>query len=256
MRLASIHTYPIKGCHRDDQDQATVEPWGLAGDRRWLIVDHESSSLVTQPDTTRLTQIRPAVAPGGLVLRARGFPDLTVAEPVSGELNDIDVFAHRGVGRLAGAEADLWLSAALERKVRLVWCDESVPAAPDAQPVEAAGYPVLLANAASLDSLNDLMAESGSPEGPMPMTRFRPNLVIADAPAWIEDAWIGLRIRVGEVTFHVPKACDRCVVTTIDQDTGAKGLEPLRTLARHRNVAQKLLFAINLAPENVGTVAI
>jgi uncharacterized protein len=256
MRLVSVHTYPIKGCHRVDQDKAAVEPWGLAGDRRWVIIDQDSGRFVTQPDTTGLTRIRPALAPHGLVLRTDGFADLAVAEPRDGEPVDIPLWRERGVSRMAGPEADEWLSEALDRKVRLVWCDDTSRGEPPVATAENGPFPVLIANAASLASLNDLIIESASMEGPVPMTRFRPNLVMDEAPAWAEDAWIGGRVRIGEVTFSVPKACDRCVITTIDQETGEKGHEPLRTLGRHRNVAQKLLFATNLVPENVGTVAI
>src|SRR4029450_7098533 len=94
----------------------------------------------------------------------------------------------------------------------------------------ADGYPLLLANTASLDALNDRIAEGGSLEGPLPMTRFRPNVVIAGAAPWVEDAWTGGRIKIGEVTFRVPKRCDRCVVTTTDQETGERGREHIMTV--------------------------
>jgi uncharacterized protein YcbX len=120
----------------------------------------------------------------------------------------------------------------------------------------ADGYPLLLANVASLAMLNDWLAEAGSPEGPLPMTRFRPNLVIEGAAAWAEDAFVGGRLRIGSVEFRVPKPCDRCVVTTTDQETGVRGKEPLRTLGRYRNVDQLLMFAVNLIPDGTGTVAV
>jgi hypothetical protein len=262
-----MHIYPMKGCYRVDQEQARVEPWGLAGDRRWLIVDHESGVAVTQREVPALTQVRPApkAGGGGLVLRTRGQADLVVAEPREGEPTDVSVWRFNGSAAAAGQVADEWLSTALGRKVRLVWLDDPtrravdpVYARPDDRVSFADGYPLLLANAASLDALNDLIAESpwGAFETPLPMTRFRPNLVIEDAPAWVEDAWTGGRIRVGEVTFRVPKPCGRCVVTTTDQETGQRAREPLRTLGRHRNVDQGLLFATNLIPDNRGTVTV
>jgi MOSC domain-containing protein len=66
-------------------------------------------------------------------------------------------------------------------------------------------FPVSLANLASLAALNDLIAESGSAEGPLPITRFRPNIVLAGAEPWAEDAWTGGQLRIGEATFHVPE---------------------------------------------------
>jgi uncharacterized protein YcbX len=56
MRLSSIHTYPVKGCHRIDRESAVVQPWGLAGDRRWLIADDEGRTL-TQRDEPAVTRI-------------------------------------------------------------------------------------------------------------------------------------------------------------------------------------------------------
>jgi uncharacterized protein YcbX len=261
MRVVSLHIYPVKGCHRVDLDRSPVEPWGLAGDRRWLIVDADTGRAVTQRDTTRLTQLQPGLTSTGLRLEAPGRPALVVPSPVDGELTEVTVWSFTGAAALAGAAADDWLTAALERKVRLVWLDDPTrrgihPAWPDDRVSFADGYPLLLANTASLDALNDAIAEGGSLEGPLPMTRFRPNVVITGAPAWTEDAWTGGRIRIGAVTFRVPKPCDRCVVTTTDQETGERGREPLRTLGRIRNIDQDLLFATNLIPDGPGEIAV
>jgi uncharacterized protein YcbX len=84
------------------------------------------------------------------------------------------------------------------------------------------------------------------------MNRFRPNVVVAGAPAWAEDDWT--RIAIGEVTFRVAKTCGRCVVTTTDQDTAERGKEPLRTLGRHRRFGGELVFGQNLVPESTGTL--
>jgi len=263
VHVVSIHTYPIKGCHRVDHERAEVEPWGLAGDRRWLIVDAVTGRALTQRDEPSLTRFHPrASVDSGLIVRTPGMADLVVAQPSDRDLVEVTVWSFTGAATRAGAGADDWFSVMLDRKVRLVWLDDPTRRAVDpaySRPGDtvnfADGYPVLLASLTSLDALNDLIAEGGSGEGPLPVTRFRPNIVIAGAPAWAEDAWVGRRVRIGEVTFRVPKPCDRCVVTTTDQETGERGHEPLRTLARHRNVDQDLLFAINLIPDNRGIVA-
>ena len=264
MRVVSIHTYPIKSCYRVDHERVEVEPWGMAGDRRWCVVDPATGEAITQRDNRSLTQIRPQPLSGmGVVLRTAGQADLKVAEPVDGELVDVSVWSFTGRAVRAGAAADDWLSSALDQKVRLVWLAdptqravESPYAAPGDRVSFADGYPVLLGNLGSVASLNDLIAESGSLEGPLPMTRFRPNIVIDDAPAWAEDSWLGGRVRIGDVVFRVPKPCDRCVVTTTDQETGVRGHEPLRTLGRHRNINQKLLFATNLIPDGRGWISV
>ncbi|MFS8479962.1 MAG: MOSC domain-containing protein [Micromonosporaceae bacterium] len=262
MRIGALYTYPVKGCYRLEHDSVRVEPWGLAGDRRWLVVDPDGTA-VTQRDVAGLGQIRPTPTAGGLIVRAAGRPDLTVPEPRDGEPTEVTVWGDVVRAASAGAVADDWFSEALDRKVRLVWLDDPTRRAVDPRYGLATdrvsfadGYPLLLANAASLDALNDWLAEDGSPEWPLPMTRFRPNVVVTGAPAWAEDDWVGGRIRIGEVTFRVPKACGRCVVTTTDQETGERGREPLRTLARYRNVDQKLLFAVNLIPDAPGHIRV
>jgi uncharacterized protein YcbX len=86
------------------------------------------------------------------------------------------------------------------------------------------------------------------------MTRFRPNLVVDGARAWAEDDWLGGRLRVGPVVFRVVKPCARCVITTVDQETGEKGRQPLRVLGRHRRHGSGLLFATNLIPDTLGPI--
>jgi uncharacterized protein YcbX len=116
----------------------------------------------------------------------------------------------------------------------------------------ADGFPLLLATEESLAELNRLIRDGAdhSPEGALPITRFRPNVVVAGAPAWAEDRW--RRLRIGDAVFRVVKGCDRCVLTTVDPDTAERGKEPLRTLARHRRWAGKVWFGVNLIPDTPG----
>jgi uncharacterized protein YcbX len=261
--VASIHTYLVKGCRRLNHDRAQVEPWGLAGDRRWMVVDPEGHH-VTQREAARLALVHPVPRPdGGLLLRTAGMPDLDVPEPTDRQLVDVTVWRSTLAASLAGEAADAWLGEVLDRKVRLVWLDDPTRRVTDpeyGQPTDrvsfADGYPLLLTNAASLDALNGWLLEGGSPEGPLPMTRFRPNVVVSGADAWAEDGWLGRRVRIGGVVFRVVKPCGRCVVTTTDQETGERGHEPLRVLARHRNVDQQLIFGMNLIPDGVGSIAV
>jgi uncharacterized protein len=259
MRVASIHMYPVKGCHRVDCDTAMVEPWGLAGDRRWLPVD-EHGDVVSQREVPRLTQVRPSTVDGGVILSAPAMPDLKVPA-IAAELVKVNAWHDRVTASLAGAEADEWLSTVIGRPVRLVYLHDPTQRPVDpgyAEPTDrvsfADGYPLLLANAGSLEALNGWIAEAGNE--PVPMTRFRPNVVVCGAPAWAEDGWVGGRLRIGAVVFRAPKPSDRCVMTTNDQETGERGREPLRTLGRYRNVNQLLLFGLNLIPDGTGQISI
>ncbi|HTF07964.1 MAG TPA: MOSC N-terminal beta barrel domain-containing protein [Asanoa sp.] len=253
MRLGTIYTYPVKGCHRVTHDGARVEPWGLAGDRRWMIVDTDGVG-VTQRETAALVFLDAAVQPGALKLSAPGRREITIQEPPAYELG-VKIFKSRRAtvpARSAGAAADEWLSDFLERPVRLVFLhDPTAHTAGASSKVDkvsfADAYPLLLANAASLDALNDWLIESG--DEPVPITRFRPNVVVEGARPWAEDGWVGGRLRIGDAVFRAISLCDRCVVTTIDQETAEKGKQPLRALGQHRNIDQGLMFGLNLVPE-------
>jgi hypothetical protein len=155
----------------------------------------------------------------------------------------------------AGDEAAAWLSEVIGEPVRLVYLDDPTrrPANPaysrDTDRVSFAdGYPLLLTSEESLGALNDWIAEgTKAAEGPVPMRRFRPSVVVSGAPAWAEDGW--RRLRIGPVAFRAVKGCDRCVMTTVDPDTAAKGHEPLFALARHRRWDNKVWFGVNLIPD-------
>ncbi|MFI7541577.1 MOSC domain-containing protein [Actinoplanes sp. NPDC049599] len=248
MRISALHTYPVKGGHRLDHDAACVQPWGLAGDRRWMIVDPDGVGI-TQRQAPVLTALHAVPRPGGLLLN--GFD---VAEPADGPKETLRVFSSKPplTGRLATA-ATAFVSDFLGRPARLAWLADTTvrPIETHALPGDrvsfADGYPLLLVNAASHAAVNDWLLEAG--DEPVPLTRFRPNVVITGAAPWAEDGWLGGRLRLGEVTFRAAKACSRCVVTTIDQETGEAGRQPLRALGRHRRYADGLLFGINLIPD-------
>jgi uncharacterized protein YcbX len=114
----------------------------------------------------------------------------------------------------------------------------------------ADGYPLLLTTAGSLDALGEWLIEDGHP--PVPMNRFRPNVVIAGTAPWAEDGW--RRIQIGPVTFRVVKPCGRCQVTTIDQMSAQRGRQPLQVLGRRRRFGKQLVFGQNMIPDGPGTI--
>ncbi|WP_027342079.1 MOSC domain-containing protein [Hamadaea tsunoensis] len=255
MHVVSIYTYPVKGCHRMDRDTARVEPWGLDGDRRWLIVDEDGIGL-TQRRHSELVTMRATSRPGGLTLSAPGLPALDLTEPSHGQLLQVRVFRDRPLSRVraAGPEADAWLHRLLGRAARLVWLGDpaanhvpwQVPVGSGAEVSFADGTPLLLTNTASLDEFNRWLREADSAEGPLPMTQFRPNVVVDGAAPWAEAGWVGRHIRIGGSVFHGVGECGRCQVALIDQDTGRRGREPLRMLAAHRNIDRKLRFGLQM----------
>jgi uncharacterized protein YcbX len=175
-----------------------------------------------------------------------------------------DVFGAVVPASPAGPQADAWLSEVLGVEARLLWLDDPTrrpTVAEVSEPGDRVSFademPLLLANAASLTRLNDWIAEGAySGEGPLPMSRFRPNIVVEGARPFEEDEWVGRTIHLGRLKFRVPQACGRCVVTTTDQETGERGAEPLRTLGKFRNINQKLCFGVHLIPVTTGRVSV
>ena len=257
LTLTGINRYPIKSCRGHGLTHVVVEPWGLAGDRRWMLVDDEDR-VVTAREYPQLVLVTPEFDVDGLLVRAPGVDPLLVGTPDASVVTDVRVFSSELAAAPASEEAHAWFSKAVGKPVRLVYLTDPAQRRPNAAYSReqdrvsfADGYPMLLATEGSLAALNDLIAAGLRPEeGPVSMTRFRPNLVVAGAPAWDEDGWRVLRI--GAASFRVVKACDRCVFTTIDPETARKGKEPLATLVRHRRWDSKVWFAINLIPDSPG----
>ena len=256
VRLASIHIYPMKAARAVDLDESAVEPWGLAGDRRWLLVD-EDGRFVSQREEPSLARVVVTPLTGTISVSSAGFPAHQVAAPAaSAPMPKVTVWGSTVLAAAAGPDGDEWFSAYLGRPVRLVYLDD-----PTRRPVDpeygrdgdvvsfADGYPLLLTSTASLDELGRWLTEDGGQ--PVPMTRFRPNAVVAGAPPWAEDRW--RRIRMGAVEFRVVKPCGRCVVTTTDQITGEVGSQPLKMLGRRR-VGQQLVFGQNMIPDGPGVI--
>jgi uncharacterized protein YcbX len=261
--LHSIHFYPLKAVGGHAPREAVVEPWGLAGDRRWVLVD-SGGRIVTQRPHPRLALSAAELLPGGGIrMSAPGREPLTVAVPPSGKTVTVDIWKDLVEAEPADEAAHAWFSAYLDTDVRLVHLDDPATRRPIdpayREPGEtvsfADGFPLLLTTLSSLDALNSLIAQGDhSDEGPLPMNRFRPNVVVDGTAPWAEDDWS--RIAIGEVTFRVVKKCGRCVVTTTDQRSAERGKEPLRTLAKHRRFGDQLVFGQNLVPETTGTLRI
>ena len=114
----------------------------------------------------------------------------------------------------------------------------------------ADGFPLLLISEASLDDLNGRLAH------PVTMMHFRPNVVVSGCAAFDEDQW--REVQIGEATFRLVKRCSRCILTTIDPQTGekAKDGEPLRTLKTYRRDGTKVMFGQNLLVAEGGAVRV
>ncbi len=257
MHLAELRIFPVKALRGVGCAAARVEPWGLAGDRRWMVVDAVGRFL-TQREHPAMARIQARMSARGLDLQA-GERRVAVPFPDAGaERIGVTVWQDVVAARVASRQAHALLGEALGLPCRLVWLHDTQARATDGRYAPAGStvsfadaFPLLLASQASLADLNARLA------APIPMGRFRPNVVIEGAAAWEEDGW--QRIRIGEAAFAVVKACERCVITTIDPETGERPdrTEPLRTLARfRRDVRGGVMFGQNLVPETGGTIRV
>lgn len=252
--LSELHRYPVKSIAADSLQSAEVEPRGLHGDRRWMVVD-ASGKFLTGRELGALTQIHAQVDGDALTLSApqRGTERVVVQR--DGERQRVTVWKSTVDALPANPAADAWISACLGQPARLVFMDDNAhrPVNPErGQPGDevsfADGYPLLLISQAALDALNAKLP------APVPMQRFRPNLVVAGTAPHAEDGW--RRIRIGAVEFDVVKPCVRCVFTTVEPDSGRRdpGGEPLRTLVTYRRTPSGVTFGQNLIPRGTGTV--
>jgi len=251
--VTDLRVHPVKSLAALPVPQARVEPWGLAHDRRWMLVDARGE-MVSQRQDPRLGGFRAVPLeggrPGSLLVCAPDGQSLTV-QPPAGPARPVTMFGDPMRTVDAAAEASAWFSRLLDTDLRLVHLADAADR-PGGHPVSLAdGYPVNLAVTASLAALNELIAAE-HPDDPVrgaavPMTRFRPNLVVDGAEAWAETGW--RRIRIGGTEFTVAEQCGRCVMTTLDPETGERrGPEPLRSLGKHRKFGRTLGFAMQLLP--------
>jgi len=253
--LAALYRYPVKSLRGEAFDTLEVTPRGLALDRRWMVVDADGRFL-TQRQQPRMALIQARVgADGRLQLQAPGMRGIEVALTHARARMAVRVWDDRLLADPVDEAADRWLGEVLGLSCRLVYLPEDVrrPVDPDyAQPADqvgfADGFPFLLISQASLDDLNARL------ERPVSMLRFRPNLVVTGCEAFAEDGW--RRIRIGDLSFRVAKPCSRCVIPTIDIETGEKGREPLQTLQGYRRRGHRVYFGQNLIHDGPGTLRV
>ena len=255
MLLSEIWIYPVKSLGGIRLSTASVEERGLKYDRRWMIVD-EFGTFLTQRAFTNMAFLDVTLSDQGLKISHRYQANTSVIVPyvpVSAERLQVKVWDDIVEAVTVSNEADLWLSNQLDKKVRLVLMPESTERRADpryalkGESVSFAdGFPFLLISQASLDDLN------GKLSNPIEMRRFRPNFVVLGSEAFGEDTWQS--IEIGTLTFDLVKPCARCILTTINPETGEKSPEPLRTLATYRKVNNKILFGQNLVAATYGSV--
>ena len=262
MHLSEINIYPIKSCKGISLTEAKTERRGLQYDRRWMLVD-DSDWFVTQRRYPKLATIAVAVTADGLQVTSDVGSTMSIPfRANSPRITKVRIWRNRVRAEAYAGEINEWFSDVIGAKLRLVYMPDTTErlahapfkVRPDDVVSFADGYPFFLLTEASLSDLNSRLKK------PVPMSRFRANFVVLGAEPFAEDTW--RRFTIGDNVFHGVKLCGRCVITTIDQETGLKtGPDPLKTLARYRTIkvgsTKGARFGQNLIAESAdGTVRV
>jgi uncharacterized protein len=273
MHISEINIYPIKSLKGISLDSAVVEERGLQHDRRWMLTTPDGM-FFTQREFPRMALVEVGIG-DDLYLTANGFGTLEIPlQPQTGNKQQVTIWQSICEGEIYGATTNEWFSDVLGTDCQLVYMPDDTrrsvnPRFDRGDDVVsfADGYPLMVLGEASLDDLNRKLAANAdtSVRVPLPMNRFRPNIVVSGSAAYAEDEWA--KIRIGDGVFRSTKPCERCVVTTVDQSQGDfAGKEPLKTLAsyrmakdlipdRHESLGVKanaVLFGQNLIAETPG----
>ena len=249
MHLSEIWIYPIKSLGGISLPAATVQRRGLQYDRRWMLVD-ASGQFQTQRELPAMALLGTAIVAPWLEVFSKNDGNQRVQIPLdlpAGSLTKVmvQIWSNRCAARLMPAEINAWFSDILGKDLRLVWMPDTTHRAADGRYAPkghyvsfADAFPFLIIGQAALDDLNLRLAE------PLPMNRFRPNLVFTGGTAFAEDAW--QEFSVGSVLFKNVKPCARCPITTTNQETAQRAQEPLKTLATYRRRGNKIHFGQNV----------
>ena len=255
MYISEINIFPVKSLKGISLNEAMVEDRGLRNDRRWMLVD-EKKQFLTQREFPSMARVSLDVGVGGFTAQAGDDSIEVPFSPETGDFCSAKIWSSSVRSEIYPQEINEWFSKAIGTDCRLVAMPEGAHRA--VNPFYAVrrfkdtvsyadGYPFMLIGQASLDDLNSRLS------APVPMNRFRPNIVVAGAEPFAEDKW--KIVRIGSTVFHIVKSCERCIIPTIDQMTGEKtGKEPLRTLSIFRTFKGKVLFGQNMIAENAGCV--
>ena len=248
--ISALFVYPVKSCAGIPLDDALIEADGLQWDRRWMIVG-ANGRFVSQREYPSMARIITALGDDALHLhadRASAGLSLPFATPANAARVPVSVWKDSFDALDEGEAAAQWVSGVIGAPLRLVRFADDVTRLASrkwTRDVEAPtrfadGFPLLVTTDASLAELNGRLDAKGVP--PLPMNRFRPNVVLGDTEAFDEDfvgtATVGANGDADPVVLRFVKPCARCPITTVDQATGAADPhwphEPLDTLAGYR----------------------
>lgn len=255
-RVASLTVFPIKGCAGMAVDRRAVTATGLAGDRRFMVVDTDGR-FRTQRRHPLLATVRPHLDGDRLTLAADDLEPCTLDVVDDGPRRRVEIFGKEHPALDQGDDAADWLSDVLGVQSRLVGVTPEHHRPTDGLVPGLSGWAdsgsLLLLSRAAADELSDRATERTGE--PIPLERFRANVVLTDCPAHAEDDLD--RVTLGTARLAFAKQAVRCAVVTVDQRTGARvGPEPLETLATYRLLEAGVVFGAKYTVLEPGEVAV
>lgn len=253
--VSELFIYPIKSLRGISLKSADVTDRGFQYDRRWMLVD-SNNSFITQRDLPEMCLMQVSITESGLSVEHRNG---CIAPLIPFELQEtstqVEVWSDQCKAVYVSSLFDEWFSDMLSVDCRLVYMPDSTKRRVDTRYATkneitsfSDGYPFLLIGQSSLDDLNDRLPS------PIPIDRFRPNIVFTGGEPYEEDLLANFSI--GDVRFYGVKLCARCVITTIDQNNAERSGEPLATLASYRIKNNRIYFGQNLLHEGTGTITV
>jgi len=257
LQISGLYIYPIKSLPGIPLQQAKVTERGFVYDRRWMLVD-ENNLFISQREAPQMTQLFLSLEKEGLRVTNKITGDSIIIpyEPTAHDLRaDVVVWDDTCAAEYVDDAIDRWFSKNLGIKCRLVFMPGDSRRIVDQRYAPgdyitsfADAYPFLIIGQSSLDELNSRLLE------PLPMNRFRPNIVFTGGSPFEEDLMKDFTI--AGIKFSGVKLCARCAITTINQDSAARGKEPLKTLAKYRQKDNKILFGQNLVHQGEGVISV
>ncbi|MGL6267297.1 MAG: MOSC domain-containing protein [Chitinophagaceae bacterium] len=257
LQISNLFIYPIKSLGGIELQKAKLTDRGLEHDRRWLLVD-DNNKFLTQRTFPEMSLLKTSIRENKLIVFIKDSEEDSLTldlVPISGEKIQVDIWDDSCEAHQIDQKADKWFSQKLNRNVKLVYMPDS-----SRRQVDSAyalqnditsfsdGYPILMIGQSSLDDLNIRLDE------PVPMNRFRPNIVFTGGFPYQEDEL--KHFKINELAFFGVKPCGRCVMTTIDQDTAIVSKEPLKTLSTYRGSNNKVNFGQNILHTGFGSIQV
>jgi uncharacterized protein YcbX len=246
--------YPVKSLGQISLSTSAIEAFGLQHDRRWMVIDAKHNML-TQRQQSRMCLIQVSPGEDNIVLSAPGMQHIHIQRPDDTVKRQVTVWHDTCNAYDAGDAAAKWITHFLRVPCRLVYFPDDEHRSVDPKFANAQdktafsdGFPILLTSVASLEDLNNKMTS------PINMRRFRPNIVVSGNITYAEDSW--KRIKIGDITMRIVKPCSRCVIPSIDPNTGERGNEPTQALIKYRKKNNKVFFGQNVIPDCAGTISI